>query len=142
MRKILFLLFITTFSFNFAQATHAKKGTLHDYHVAPMKTLNYYTGQEAVVWKVWVYTGVRLTLDSFRTNEPQPYLAEKWEISADKKTYTFKINKKAVWHDGKPITAEDVKFTFDMLMDEKKCLQSLSKEFKGEVKEIRKVYYK
>lgn len=51
--------------------------------------------------------------------EPVGILAESWEVSPDKKTYTFKINPKAVWSDGKPVTAEDVQFYYDVIMDPK-----------------------
>ena len=43
--------------------------------------------------------------------EFQPRLAEKWDISADKTVYTFYLNPKAKWHDGTPVTAEDVEYT-------------------------------
>ena len=42
-------------------------------------------------------------------------LAERWERSADGRTYTFRLRKDAVWHDGKPVTADDVLFTATML---------------------------
>lgn len=48
-----------------------------------------------------------------------PRLAEKWEISKDNKTFTFKLRKDAVFHDGKPVTAEDVKFSFDAIFEPK-----------------------
>ena len=48
-----------------------------------------------------------------------PALADSWEIAADGKTYTFHLNKDAKWHDGTDFTAEDVKFTFDVALDEK-----------------------
>ncbi len=40
-----------------------------------------------------------------------PRIANKWEISKDLTTYTFSIDPKAKWHDGAPVTAEDVEFT-------------------------------
>lgn len=49
--------------------------------------------------------------------EQLPLLAEKWEISADKLTYVFHLNPAARWQDGKPVTAEDVKFSFDVLFN-------------------------
>lgn len=52
-------------------------------------------------------------------DEPVGGLAESWEISADKKTYTFKIHPDARWSDGKPVTAEDVQFYFDVMMNPK-----------------------
>lgn len=41
-----------------------------------------------------------------------PWLAENWEVSEDGKVYTFHLIENAFWHDGKPLTAEDVAFTF------------------------------
>ena len=42
-----------------------------------------------------------------------PELAESWEISADGKTYIFHLRKDATFHDGTPVTAKDVKWSFD-----------------------------
>ncbi|OFX30294.1 MAG: hypothetical protein A2Z07_01710 [Armatimonadetes bacterium RBG_16_67_12] len=46
-----------------------------------------------------------------------PALAQKWEIGADNQTFTFTIHPKAAWHDGKPVTAEDVLFTLMTISD-------------------------
>lgn len=51
--------------------------------------------------------------------EPIGLLAQSWEISPDKKTYTFKLNPAAKWSDGKPVTAEDVQFYYDVIMNPK-----------------------
>lgn len=40
-------------------------------------------------------------------------VAEKWEISPDGKTYTFHIRPNAKFHNGKDVTAEDVKWSFE-----------------------------
>jgi len=53
------------------------------------------------------------------TYETIPLLASEWKVSKDKKTFTFKINQAARFSDGKPVTAEDVKFTWDTIMDKK-----------------------
>jgi peptide/nickel transport system substrate-binding protein len=45
--------------------------------------------------------------------EPEPDLAESWGISEDGRTYTFEIVRNARWHDGEPVTAHDVAFTFN-----------------------------
>lgn len=45
--------------------------------------------------------------------EPTPDLADSWKISPDGLVYTFQLNPKAMWHDGKPVTAEDVEYTFN-----------------------------
>jgi peptide/nickel transport system substrate-binding protein len=42
-----------------------------------------------------------------------PCLAENWETSQDGKSITFHLVKNATWHDGKPVTAEDVAFSFE-----------------------------
>jgi peptide/nickel transport system substrate-binding protein len=47
---------------------------------------------------------------------PVPDLAEKWEVAPDGHTYTFHLNKGATFHDGAPVTSEDVKFTFEQLL--------------------------
>ena len=44
-----------------------------------------------------------------------PHLAEKLTISDDKKTYTYKLFDNAKWHDGVPVTANDLKFTIETL---------------------------
>jgi peptide/nickel transport system substrate-binding protein len=43
----------------------------------------------------------------------KPELAESWDISPDKKTIIFHLRKDAVFHDGSPVTADDVKWSFD-----------------------------
>ena len=42
-------------------------------------------------------------------------LATNWTVSEDLKTWTFYLDPKAKWHDGEPVTAEDVAFTFKYL---------------------------
>lgn len=44
-------------------------------------------------------------------------LAESFEISEDKKIYKFYLKQNILWHDGEALTADDVKFTFDILQD-------------------------
>lgn len=50
-----------------------------------------------------------------------PELAESWESSADAKTWTFRIRKNAVFHNGRPVTAEDVKFSLKRVLNPKEC---------------------
>lgn len=51
------------------------------------------------------------------TLEQKPKMAERWEISKDGLTYTFYLRKGIKFHDGRELTARDVKFTFDAFKD-------------------------
>lgn len=44
-------------------------------------------------------------------------LAERWSVSPDNLKITFYLKKNILWHDGFPFTAEDVKFTYEKLID-------------------------
>jgi len=46
-----------------------------------------------------------------------PGLAEKWEISADGKEYTFHLNPSATFSDGTPVRASDTLFTLKKIVD-------------------------
>jgi len=48
--------------------------------------------------------------------QAQPALAQKWDVSEDYKTYTFFLDNRAEFHDGEPVTTEDVKFTYEMFL--------------------------
>lgn len=45
-------------------------------------------------------------------------LAESWQLSDDKLTWTFKLKEGVKFHNGKTLTANDVKVTFDRALDE------------------------
>jgi peptide/nickel transport system substrate-binding protein len=47
--------------------------------------------------------------------EPVPRLAESWDVSGDARTITFKLREGVTWHDGTPLTARDVAFTFEQI---------------------------
>jgi peptide/nickel transport system substrate-binding protein len=47
----------------------------------------------------------------------QPYLAKSWEVSPDFLTVTFRLVDNARFHDGQPITSEDVKFSLESVRE-------------------------
>jgi len=83
----------------------------------PPKSLNAYIDNNTYTRQVFgmMYESL-LGVDSL-TTEFVPYLAKRWTISDDKLTYTFELDEVAAWSDGRPVTAEDVKWTFDQVMD-------------------------
>jgi len=46
-----------------------------------------------------------------------PRLAKSWTWASDSMSIAFHLNERARWHDGKPVTANDVRFTFRLLTD-------------------------
>ena len=48
---------------------------------------------------------------------PIPDLAEAWAVSADGLTYTFVLRNGLQWHDGQPVTENDVLFTIGLMQD-------------------------
>ncbi|MGM0651678.1 MAG: ABC transporter substrate-binding protein [Bacillota bacterium] len=50
-------------------------------------------------------------------NQYQPGLAESWDVSEDGLTWTFYLREGVKFHNGEPLTAEDVKWTFDTILD-------------------------
>lgn len=51
------------------------------------------------------------------THDPEPRIAETYEISDDGLSYTFHLRKDVTFHDGTALTAADVKFSLEMYME-------------------------
>jgi peptide/nickel transport system substrate-binding protein len=57
------------------------------------------------------------TLVAYQTDlKVGPALADSWTISDEGKTYTFKLRGGALFHNGKPVTSAEVKWTWDRLI--------------------------
>ncbi len=52
---------------------------------------------------------------NYLTGENEPALAESWEVSKDGRTWTFTLRQGIRWSDGKPLTVDDVVFTFQAI---------------------------
>lgn len=64
--------------------------------------------------QVTLLPGTQLFASPLRYDEnwkPQAYLAHNWELSKDGKSLTLHLVKNAVFHDGKPVTSDDVAFS-------------------------------
>lgn len=83
------------------------------------KSFNYYLDNNSFSQQFFgLMYETLLSRDSI-TLDYVPALADRWTVSDDKKVFTFHIDSKARWSDGKPVTAHDVKWTFETIMDEK-----------------------
>ena len=80
------------------------------------KSLNYYLDTSFQANQIFGTLYETLLSLNPATQEYEPAIAERWSLSEDKKTFTFYIDKTARWSDGKPITARDVRWTYDMIM--------------------------
>ncbi|WP_243393334.1 extracellular solute-binding protein [Leptospira perolatii] len=94
-----------------------KGGTYRVYSHQFPKSLNYYLEQFSTTAEIFQMMFEPLLDYHPITLQPIPHLASSWTISPDKKKFTFYMDQNAKWSDGKSITAKDVLFTYETLMD-------------------------
>ena len=82
-------------------------------------TLNALSSSDAYASAVQAYIIEGLLTRNSDTREWEPALAKEWSIAKDGKSFEFTLRDGVKWHDGKPLTIEDVKFSFDAIMDPK-----------------------
>ncbi|MEN8844521.1 MAG: ABC transporter substrate-binding protein [Lentimonas sp.] len=82
---------------------------------SPPKTFNYLVPGNLPTFAVQEKYSSPLVKYDPRTQAVGPYLAKSWDISEDSQTFTFHLREGIRWSDGEPFTAEDVKFTFDVI---------------------------
>lgn len=83
----------------------------------PVDTLNPFRMVRAISFEVARVVYTPLMLFSSEDYSPVPGLAESWEESGDKLTWTFKIRKDARFSDGTPVTAKDAAFTYNLMIN-------------------------
>ncbi len=64
---------------------------------------------------------------------PQPDLAESYGYSKDGTIYNVSLRKNAVWHDGEPVTSDDVLFTIELLRSDSQYIPEDIRSFWQEV---------
>lgn len=101
-----------------AGTTAAKGGTFVDVAFADAVTMQPLLGQDNASSERYAFIYPTL-LRYNKQLELVGDLAKSYEVSDDKLSISFEIRDDAVWSDGKPISADDVKFTFDKMLDEK-----------------------
>jgi microcin C transport system substrate-binding protein len=77
-------------------------------------TLNAITATELVESEVNAFVIDTLLTRNADTFEWEPAMAESYTVSKDGMEFTFVLREGLKFHDGKPVTAEDVKFSFDV----------------------------
>lgn len=96
---------------------HAVKGgTLRMNGANPPKSFNAYIDNNAYSAMTFSLMYETLISTDSETLDFKPALARRWAVSEDGRTFTFELDARARWSDGVPVTAEDVKWTFDAVM--------------------------
>ena len=79
--------------------------------------------------------GALVRFNSF--GDPVPELAESFAVSADATLYNFTIRDDAVWHDGEPVTSDDVIYTYSKFSEEGYSAPQDLKQLWAEVQIVR-----
>src|SRR5436305_1898459 len=108
-------------------STPAKKGgTLRIAISAPAAAVNPLTVADAGGLCMLNQTGEFLIFDSNLKLALQPMLALSWKPNSDGSVWTFKLRQGVTFHNGQPMTADDVVYTFQQLSDPKNASNALS----------------
>ncbi len=117
MKTLLAFIAVLILSIGCQEKKSSKSGSFYTNISGEPTTLNPLTATDAGAQEVQSYILEGLLDRDIDTYEWKPALATKWEISEDKKTYTFTLRQGVKWSDGKPLTVEDVKYSFDAIFD-------------------------
>ena len=122
-----YLIFLTALVFFFASCYNSEKGQANIFHynestgVASIDPA--FSKNQSIMWVVHQLYNTLVEVDSQLVLHPS--LARRWEISEDKKTYTFFLHDSVFFHDdacfpggrGRKMTATDVVYSFSRIMD-------------------------
>ncbi len=80
-------------------------------------SFNPFLGIEAESYEMWALTYDYMITYSMQDMSPEPGLATAWESSDDGLTWTFDIREGVTWSDGEPLTAADIAYTYNRILD-------------------------
>ncbi|MGZ4165904.1 MAG: ABC transporter substrate-binding protein [Solirubrobacteraceae bacterium] len=103
-----------------------KGGTLKLASQAPAAAVNPLTVADAGGLCMLAQTGEFLTFDNNQALQLQPMLATSWKPSKNGSVWTFKLRPNVKFHNGQPLTADDVVWTFQQQADTKNAANALS----------------
>ncbi len=93
------------------------------------KSLNYPVSGDAASAMIYGLVVETLCEVSYASGEYVPLVAERWEISDDKKIFTFHLNKRAKFSDGTPVTSKDVQAFWDIVRNPDNIIGALRASF-------------
>lgn len=125
LRKVVLIIAAVCMSFGMAltpaSALAADEGSPSTLKIAnvggDVDTFNPLMATSAASTDVLRLTYITLLESSVKDNSEQPSLAKSWEISDDKLTWTYKLRDGLKWSDGKPMTAKDFVWTYNLLLE-------------------------
>ncbi len=79
-------------------------------------SLNPFVGTATSAYEVWLLN-YDMLVGAGQDLQPAPELATSWATSPDGLVWTFTLRQDATWNDGQPLTAEDVAFTYNYIID-------------------------
>jgi peptide/nickel transport system substrate-binding protein len=85
--------------------------------LSDIDSLNPFTGILAESYEMFQLQYSTLLSTSSADFTPDSGLAESWEASADGKTWTYTLRPDLLWSDGTPLTANDVVYTFERILN-------------------------
>jgi peptide/nickel transport system substrate-binding protein len=100
-----------------APAAAADGGTFTVAFTNEVDSFNPFLGIEAESYEMWALTYDYLVGSSMTDLSPEPALATEWQTSEDGLTWTFTVREGVMWSDGEPLTAADVAYTFNRVLD-------------------------
>ncbi|MDZ5623287.1 ABC transporter substrate-binding protein [Nocardioides sp. HM23] len=80
-------------------------------------SFNPFNGFQATSYEMWALMYDYMVGYSMEDISPAPALATSWETSDDGLTWTFDIREGVDWSDGEPLTAGDIAYTYNRIID-------------------------